>query len=170
MRGFHKIYNPKDAIHTLFYLEKIIPDVSLTMIGPDKGVLNEVINLINELNLKEKVNILGPVQNEKLYHYFHKHSVLINTTSYESFGQALLESAACGCPIVSNDVGEVSYIWKDKENILLSKLNDPKDMADKLASLLCNDKLLKSLKYNAYEKSKLYDWEILKNKWHSILS
>lgn len=170
VRGFHKMYNPKDAIYVLYHLINQIPDVSLTMIGPDKGIMNEVVNLIYELNLKEKVNIVGPVQNEKLYKYFHSHTVLINTTSYESFGQALLESAACGCPIVSNDVGEVSHIWQDEENILLSKLNDHKDMAEKLAILLSDSKLLEKLKYNAYCKSKKYHWKNLKNKWQSILS
>ena len=122
VRAFDEIYNPKDAIYTLAYLEKKISNVSLTMIGPDKGLLNEVVKLIDDLNLKEKVKILGPIPNEELFNYFHSHTVLLNTTSYESFGQALLESAACGCPIVSNDVGEVSYIWEDNEDILLCKL------------------------------------------------
>ena len=170
VRGFHEIYNPKDAIYALAYLIEKIPSASLTMIGPDKGKLNEVIQLINELDLNDKVKILGPIENKKLYTYFHSHSVLINTTSYESFGQALLESAACGCPIISNNVGEVPYIWEDKENILLSGLNDPQDMADKLILLLSNTKLLENFKHNAYEKAKQYDWVILKNKWHSLLS
>lgn len=170
VRGFHNIYNPKDAIYVLDHLIKKIPDASLTMIGPDKGIMEEVISLINDLNLNHKVKILGPIKNNKLYPYFHNHSVLINTTNYESFGQALLEAAACGCPIVSNNVGEVPYIWEHKENILLSELNNPQDMANKLSMLLLNIKLLESLKLNAYEKAKKYDWDILKEKWHLLLS
>jgi glycosyltransferase involved in cell wall biosynthesis len=170
VRGFHEIYNPKDAIYTLAYLIEKIPSASLTMIGPDKGKLNEVNQLINELHLTSKVSILGPIENQKLYKYFHTHSVLINTTSYESFGQALLESAACGCPIVSNNIGEVPFIWDNNENIILSRLNDPKNMADKLVLLLSNNELLMKLKINAYEKSKSFDWSILKKSWHSLLN
>ena len=170
VRGFHNIYNPKDAIYALAHLVKKIPDASLTMIGPDKGIMDEVIILINDLNLNHKVEILGPVENNKLYSFFHNHTVLINTTSYESFGQALLEAAACGCPIVSNNVGEVPYIWKDKKNILLCEPNNPHDMSNKLILLLSNIKLLEDLKCNAYEKSKQYHWCKIKNKWQLLLT
>lgn len=170
VRGFHEIYNPKDAIYTLAYLIEKIPSASLTMIGPDKGKLNEVIQLINELDLTHKVSILGPVENKLLYHYFHSHTALINTTSYESFGQALLESSACGCPIVSNNIGEIPFLWKNNENIILCEVNNPKDMAEKLTSLMLDINLLKKLKDNAYEKSKNYDWSILKKSWHLLLN
>jgi glycosyltransferase involved in cell wall biosynthesis len=170
VRGFHEIYNPKDAIYALSHLIEKIPNASLTMIGPDKGKLNEVIELINELDLTHKVSILGPVENKMLHQYFHSHTVLINTTSYESFGQALLESSACGCPIVSNNVGEIPFLWKNHKNIILSEVNNPKEMAEKLASLMLDINLLRKLKENAYEKSKNFDWSILKKSWHSLLN
>ena len=170
VRAFHEIYNPKDAVFTLSHLIEKIPDATLTMIGPDKGELKEVIQLIDELHLTSNISILGPIKNEELYQYFHSHSVLINTTSYESFGQSLLEAASCGCPIVSNSVGEIPLLWKDNKDIMLSRLNDPRDMAKKIYFLMSNHSLIKKIIKNAHEKSGDYEWSNMKKSWATLLT
>ena len=169
VRGFHEIYNPKDAVMSFYYLLKKMPSCNLTMIGPDKGIMDEVKILIKKLKLESKINILGPINNSSLHKYFHSHEVFINTTSYESFGQALLESASSGCPIVSYSVGEIPYIWDDNENILLCESNDPIDMSQKIYNILNDRELLKKLKFNAYKKSSKYEWKNLRKSWLSLL-
>jgi SAM-dependent methyltransferase len=85
-------------------LKKNFPQISLTMIGPDKGILNEILLMIKELGLESNIKIIGPISNQELFKYYQSHSVYLNTTSYESFGVALVEAAACGIPIVSTNV------------------------------------------------------------------
>ena len=119
VRAFTNIYNPEIPVRILHELRKLFPDVYLTMVGPDKGTLREVEALINRLDLEDHINITGPIPNEELRKYYQSHSVYLNTTSFESFGVAVLEAASCGMPIVSNSVGEIPLIWEDGKNILL---------------------------------------------------
>ena len=74
---------------------------------------------ILNLNLSNNIKILGPISNKKLSYYYQRHNVFINTTSYESFGTALIEAASCGIPIVSTNVGEIPLNWTNEKDILL---------------------------------------------------
>lgn len=49
----------------------------------------------------------------------HVHDILISTTLNESFGVAVIEAAACDLLTVSNNVGELLYLWSNDKNILL---------------------------------------------------
>jgi glycosyltransferase involved in cell wall biosynthesis len=70
--------------------------------------------------LLEKITFTGPINNTELPAYYSSHSVFLNTTSYESFGMAVLEAAACGIPTVSTPVGEIPLLWKAGEEIMLT--------------------------------------------------
>jgi len=158
VRAFTDIYNPEIAIKALKIVQNKYPYTTLTMIGPDKGNLKKMINLIMELDLKDTVKIIGPVINEKLHTYYHKHEVYINTTSYESFGMAVFEAAACGIPIISSAVGEIPYIWTDKYNILLTTSIDPYQFAERIVELFEKPELAIRLSINARKKAEEFDW------------
>ena len=66
VRAFTEIYNPDLAVKTLYEVRKKYPGTTLTMIGPDKGLLQQTKKLIQELDLTSCVEITGPVKNEEL--------------------------------------------------------------------------------------------------------
>ncbi len=170
VRAFTEIYNPKLAINVLYEVKKIYKDVKLTMIGPNKGMLDEIIKYIKDLNLEDSVNILGPVNNNMLYKYYQTHHVYINTTKYESFGVALVEAASCGIPIISTSVGDIPFSWIDNENILLVKNFDIKIFADHCINIFSNDEFSNKLSVNARLKVESFDWSVVRDKWLQILS
>jgi glycosyltransferase involved in cell wall biosynthesis len=169
VRSFQETYNPKLAIDTLKQVLNNFEDATLTMVGPDKGKLREIIKYIKELKLEEKVKIVGPVENNNLYQYYQSHHVYINTTRYESFGMALLEAASSGIPIVSNSVGEIPYMWTNGVNIMLVDAN-PNEFAAKITELFKNDSLSNSMSLKAEELTKSYSWDEIKKAWFDILS
>jgi glycosyltransferase involved in cell wall biosynthesis len=170
VRAFSKIYKPELAVEILFHVKKRIPNVTLTMIGPDKGELSKVRKIINDYSLSDSVNITGPVSNESLLNYFHNHSVFLNTTLYESFGMAILESAACGVPIVSTPAGEIPILWQNNHNILIAENWESESLAKSVINLLSDDRLYEMIKINARIKAEEFDWDIIKSKWIEILS
>lgn len=169
VRSFQETYNPKLAIDILKQVLHNFEDASLTMVGPDKGKLREIIDYVKELKLEEKVKIIGPVENNKLYQYYQSHHVYLNTTRYESFGMALLEAASSGIPIVSTSVGEIPYMWTNGLNIMLVG-SDPNEFAVKIADLFENDTLSNSMSLHAEELTKSYSWDEIKKLWFEILS
>lgn len=170
VRAFSKEYNPHVPV---MVLEKVLIDFSdatLTMIGPDRGLMNEVKDLIQKRGLEEKVSILGAVQNDQLSQYYQTHAVYLNTTSYESFGMGLLEAASCGIPMVSFNVGEIPRIWTDEKDILLCKPGDVEKMAAQTHRILINDSLGTKLSRGGRETSATFSWDIIKERWELLIS
>jgi len=170
VRAFTNVYHPELAVETLKVLKDSFPNLVLNMIGPDKGTLKKVQSLVKELDLVDSVNFLGKVPNEKLGAYYQSHSVYLNTTRYESFGIAVVEAAACGIPIVSSLVGEIPYLWKDKEEVLICEDRDAKDMAARVQEILNSDELAKSLGKNARKKAEDLDWKMIEKRWLSVVN
>jgi glycosyltransferase involved in cell wall biosynthesis len=170
VRAFTDIYNPCIAVESLYLVLKKYPDATLTMIGPDKGLLLETERLIKKLDISRSVRILGPIPNQDLNEYYQNHEVYINTTSYESFGLAVLEAAACGVPVVSNKVGEIPYIWTDAENILLTEHLSPMSFALKIMELFDNPELAINISIAARRRAEEYDWDKIRPSWIELLS
>lgn len=169
VRAFSSIYNPDLAVRILHEVRKTYPDATLTMVGPDKGELQPVQALINRLGLQKAVSITGPVPNEQLYQYFHSHSVYLNTTSYESFGVAVMEAAACGIPVVSTSVGEIPLLWQHGENILIADSIEPNQMAALVIRLIQEPELRRRLSEKARKKAEDFSWERIKPLWIKML-
>lgn len=157
VRAFDKIYNPSLAIRIVNDLKKYFPDVKLTMIGPDRGLLKECLQLIDSLNLKNNIEVLGKIPHGELSLYYQTHDVFLNTTSYESFGNALVEAAACGIPIVSTSVGEIPYSWEHEKNIILVNSFETNAFSSAISDLLQNNDLKSSLSLLARKKVQQYD-------------
>ena len=170
VRAFSEIYNPELAIKILYEVKRVFADAKLTMVGPDHGLLENVNKLIKKLDLTESVNIVGPIKNEDLPNYYQTHQVYINTTSYESFGMAICEAAACGIPIVSTNVGEISYQWIHDNNMLIIDSFDPKDFSVEVCRLFEYPKLSDKIIKNARRKVESYGSDAIKVKWENILS
>ncbi len=169
VRAFVDIYNPELAINTLFELQKKYPEATLTMIGPDRGIQKKCEELIEELKLQKSIDLVGPIANDILYKYYQTHDVYINTTSYESFGLALMEAASCGIPIVSSNVGEIPFIWQHKKNMMISTSLDSSSFTEKILELVSNNSLKKYIILNAKELSKKYDIKQVEKCWSKIL-
>lgn len=170
VRAFSQEYHPELAVETLHKLLENYPDATLTMIGPDKGSLNKIKQLVKKLGIENKVIFEGRVPNEKLYEYFQSYAVYLNTTAYESFGVAVLEAAACGIPIVSTRVGEIPYLWKEGDEILMSSENAIV-MSAEVAKIFDSPELAEKLSKNARKKAEGFDWTgSVKKQWLDLLS
>lgn len=168
VRAFHDIYHPELAIDLVAALQPKYPDIHLTMIGPDQGTLSVCRARIQELGLEDHISILGYVPNTELSRYYSSHAVYLNTTRYESFGVALIESGSCGIPCVSTSVGEIPYIWQDGVNILLAESN-VEAFADKIASLLDDPELAQRISLAAHANARQYGWEEVLPQWEALI-
>ena len=166
VRAFDEIYNPSLAIRIVYELKKDVPDVKLTMIGPDRGLQKECLLLIDSLNLKNNIEVLGKIPHGELSLYYQTHDIFLNTTSYESFGNALVEAAACGIPIVSTSVGEIPYSWEHEKNIILINSFEAKAFSSIIGDLMQNHDLKSNLSLLARKKAEQYDISKIISLWN----
>lgn len=170
VRAFTSIYNPALAIKSLYEVKKEFPEATLTMVGPNKGMLADMKTLIKSLNLENDVRIVGPVDNKILHTYYQTHAVYLNTTSYESFGKAIVEAGSCGIPIVSTSVGEIPFIWQNQSNILLIQNASEIDMAEKIKRIFNDTEFSKQLSMNARVNAEKFDWKNVKPMWMNLFN
>lgn len=170
VRAFDKIYNPHVAVQILSRLKLKFPDCTLTMVGPDKGELASTKELAFQLGLDSSITYTGSIPNENLKDFYHQHAVYINTTSYESFGVAVVEAALCGIPIVSNSVGEIPYLWSHKENILLVNDNIIEEFELQISHLFNDTAISDKLSKNARSIAEKFNWVYISDKWIEILN
>lgn len=165
VRAFTEIYNPNLAIHIVKELADQYPDTTLTMVGPDKGIMPEMKKLAANLRVDDRITFTGPIAHHLLPKYFQTHEVYINTTSYESFGNAVFEAAASGVPVVSTSVGEIPFLWKDGADILLVAEKNARDFAKTIIRLFDDKSLAGSISENARKKAENFGWGNIIPKW-----
>ena len=62
-----------------------------------------ILEQIRNLQLEDRVHLMGAVSDQELYRWLRTCSVFVTLSSYESFGITVLEALAAGKPVVAND-------------------------------------------------------------------
>lgn len=168
VRAFRSIYNPSLAVESFAGILKNYPQATLTMAGPDDGLLDETKKLAKKLGVLDKITFPGPLKNTELPDLYSSCSVYLNTTSYESFGMAVMEAVACGIPVVSTAVGEIPLLWKDNEEILLVNDFKSQTMSEKIEELFANPAKSQKIVTNAKVKVSAYSLDEIKERWFKL--
>lgn len=171
LRSFHAIYSPFTAVKVLALISSDFPEATLTMFGPDKkdGSLAEVLRLADELHIRNRLHIVGPIPKAEVPASLSQGDIFLNTTRYESFGISVVEAAAVGTPIVTSNVGELSHMWTDGRDALLAPPDNAPAMANAICRLINEEGLAESLSMNARKKAEQYDWRYVMPEWESLL-
>jgi D-inositol-3-phosphate glycosyltransferase len=127
-----------NLLKAMTYLEKK-RGIKLVVIGGDEhsqAELQRLKSLSWSLKIHESVIFLGLVQQERLPFYYSAADLCVVPSYYESFGLVLLESLACGTPVVATKVGGAESVIRHGETGYVVIDNDPSRLADKIALLL----------------------------------
>jgi len=71
--------------------------------------------LVNKLNLNDRVTFLGEKKQPELVEIYNASDAFVLASSREGMANVLLESIACGTPVIATDVGGASEVVKQKE-------------------------------------------------------
>lgn len=126
------------VIETFKILQVEISDIVLIWIGPRN------IKFDNK-NLPKNFNSLGMVEN--VSDYYNMADVTIFPSRREGFGNVIIESMACGTPVVASLLeGITDTIITNRIDGLLVKGEDPIEYAKAILLLLTNEKYYSELK------------------------
>jgi len=130
------------AIHLL---KKTMQDIQLTIIG-DGPDMKRLKKMTKELMLENNVTFKGWIKNKDLQKEIIKHDVFITASTMETQGIAILESMACGLPIIGVNKYAIPELITD--NGYLAEPDNPEDMATGIVKVL-RDKNIKKLGENS---------------------
>jgi len=110
------------------------------------------VNLIKGLELHE---LTGNYSREEMCTLMNAADVSLMTSFSEGSPQFIKETLACGCPVVSVDVGDVKDVIAGVENCYIAERN-PQDIAGKLEKVLAkNERVEGSHIVNKYDLKKI---------------
>ncbi len=147
------------AIKSFALAQKVIPDISLLIIG-DGPKKNSLEDLVNQLEIQNKVVFTGFQRGESLVNALRAGDIYFTASETETFCISALEAMAVGLPVVAVDKGGLGEIVQDKKNGLLASENGINQMAQNLLTFLRNQKML--TEYG--ERSREYSLEYSKEK------
>ncbi len=129
-------------------------DVRLVITG-DRTVYTDFLrSLAKQLGVMDKIFFTGLISEKDLLHVYTQAAVYVYTAPEEDFGMGIIESMACGVPVVAWNKGGPATIIQHKKNGLLVRDCDFKSYLSAVEKLLVNQRLNHKLGQAAYQQIK----------------
>jgi glycosyltransferase involved in cell wall biosynthesis len=115
----------------------LLPDMNLVVVGngPERASLAA---LAEEQGLAERVTFIPVMPQEDLRHYFGAADALVLASSREGWANVLLESMACGTPVIASRVGGTPEVVTAPEAGVLMAERTPQALAAAARRLLAS--------------------------------
>ncbi len=163
-RNLESIYDIQTAIHAVSILSKTVSGLRLSIAG-DGPQRIELQELVNQLGLEGAVTFTGKLSPEDIADLYQNTDIMLNPTTVDNMPNSILESLACGIPVVTTDVGGIPFIVKDGKTALMVKVGDAEGMATQVDRLLKDSTLFNELVENGKNEVMSYTWSAVKQKW-----
>ncbi|MBA7629072.1 D-inositol-3-phosphate glycosyltransferase [subsurface metagenome] len=134
-RNFTPIYNIEFFINSIYKLRTIRSDFIVLLIG--SGPLESKIKkLVNKLNLKDVVKLVGFVNNCEMPYYLSAADVYVSTSISDGTSLSLLEAFACGLPAIVTKVPAVLEWVNNHKNGIVIEQEDESGFVQETSILL----------------------------------
>jgi len=133
------------AFHQLVHVH----NSHLIIVGTGE-LFEEVGNTVRRLCLQNNVSLLGNISEEELTLCYNAADIFVLSTVNEAFGIVLLEAMAHGLPIVCSASGACPEVVGNAG--LYFKQGDPTDLANSIARLMQDRKLLQKLGQKGFDR------------------
>ena len=113
-------------------------NVKLNIVG-DGGEFNNLQKLIHDLELQDKVKILGKIDNNKIGELLRTSDLFIQASNYEGLPHSLLEAINYNVPILSTEVGGCKDLINSGERgFIISSPPEEKLIAENISFIINN--------------------------------
>ena len=156
-RNLEALYDNATALRAFAQVRARIPQARLTLAGsgPQAELLRQ---LAVELGVADAVSFPGSLDRDAMAALYRSADLTLNPSLADNMPNSLLESMACGVPLVSTRVGGVPYIVRDGETGLLVDAGDAEAMAAASLRVLTEPGLWQRLSDAGFEDVQRYAW------------
>lgn len=127
-------------------IPKLVPSTTRVWIAGEGPYRETLEKLAIELGVADRIAFLGKVEQSDLAALYRTCSFLVATSFVnETFGMALCEAMACGAAVVATRFGGFREVVVNGETGLLSRPQDPEDLAARMNTLLADPELARKM-------------------------
>ena len=163
-RNLEEIYGIEYAIRAFAIVYKQTQAIRMTIAGSGsiEGPLRE---LVARLDLEDKVKFVGRLEVSEVAALYQGADAMLNPSSIDNMPNSVLEAMASKVPVISTNVGGVSYIIEHQNTGCLVAAGEPEEMAAAMKTLIQNAGVRDELIKNAYAKVRSFFWENVRMSW-----
>ncbi|HXJ95597.1 MAG TPA: glycosyltransferase [Terriglobia bacterium] len=166
-RGFHRYYSVDVVVRAFAGVKRIHPDATLCLVGGGDEE-KSIRDLVRELRLEEDVNFTGVASRQEIGRLYDQADVFVNASWLDNMPISILEAFACGTPVATTGPEGIKYLVEHERTGLLSEPGDWRALAANVIRLLGDGDLASRIATNAYEESKRYRWELVREQWLDV--
>lgn len=130
--------------------------------GPEK---EKIEKMIKDRHLENNVKLLGFLNEKEMQEAIaNSKFVVLPSIWYDNCPYSILETLTIGKPVIGSDIGGIPELVKNKQNGLIFKHDDIRDLEEKMKLLFENNELVKEYSKNAkkiaqkeYSKEEYYN-------------
>lgn len=143
--------------------------------GPEEKKLKDLVRILGLFN---EVVFLGHIDPEVVYTYLAHADIFVRPSRSEGLGSSFLEAMGAGLPIIGTPVGGIPDFLKDPSEVgedratgLFAKVNDPKDLADKIRWLINDENFALKIAWNGKNLAiSEYSWDSVASRMKAIFN
>jgi len=145
------------ALRAFASVADALPGCRFVIVGQRGWRYDEVLREAAHPALRGRVDFLGYVAEERLPELYAHALALVYPSLYEGFGLPVVESMACGTPVLTSRSSSLAEIGEGAA--LLADPADEKGLADALLSLATDEGLRERLRALGLERARAFSWE-----------
>ena len=153
----------QDAIEAVSLLASNGASVKLLLAGSERSFpeyCDSLKILVRELGVQEQVTFAGKVADEEIRDFYCACDAFLFPNENQTWGLAVLEAMACGCPVLVSNSAAVHEVLTDNENAILFPARNPKVLAEKIDQLATQAGLRQRIAQAGMELARTtYNWE-----------
>ena len=159
----------QEAIKAIAKLDESNVPAELLIMGPAFGGYGSLVsNMVNDLNLDDRVHLCGPSSNP--IPYIDSADVLLMCSRREAFGRVTVEAMKLGRPVIGSRSGGTPEIIDSGKTGLLYSPGDSKELADQIQYLYDHPSARQRMGETARRQAKRYNSDELGDNVLKILN
>jgi len=123
----------------------------------EESYIAKLGGIIRHHNISDSVVFTSGVSHDVLAKLYQSAEVFVYPSLYETFGLTILESMACGCPVITSNISSMPEIAG--EAALLFSPRDVGALSDKILSVLEDGGLRKRMIEKGIRRASQFTWE-----------
>jgi glycosyltransferase involved in cell wall biosynthesis len=165
-RGFSPYYSVDVVVRAFVEVKNAYPEARLDLVGG--GPLEaEVRNLVADLKLTG-VSFTGVASRQEIGKHYDRADIFINASWLDNMPVSIIEAYGAGTPVVTTSPESIPYLVEHERTGLLSAVGDEKALAANVIRLLRDPALAARLAQNAYQESRKYTWDVVREQWSAV--
>ena len=166
-RNFQGLYNVPCVLRAFAIIQRRIPAARLIVIGdgPERAHVHDTAHALGLRN----VQFVGAVPPREMGRWYDQADVYLNASDIDNMPNSIIESFACGLPVVTTRAGGIPYVVQHERNGLLVDLGDHEALAAAALRLIDDPALAQRLIAEGLrDVEQQYTWGAVSDRWAAL--